>query len=58
MDFLKKHRSHISGKKRWIKSKLAQRRVENFTQRLRKINGKNHKKEVISHEKTKSNRDF
>lgn len=47
------HRSHISGKGRWLKSKLAHRRAERLVKQLRKINGKNHrnhKREVIGHE--------
>jgi len=44
------HRSSISGKGRWLKSKLAQRRAEKLTRQIRKINKKNHRKEMINHE--------
>ncbi len=44
------HRSHTSGR-RWLKSKLVHRQAERFAKRFRNINRKNHKKEVINHEK-------
>jgi predicted RNA-binding protein with PIN domain len=48
------HSSHISGGKRWMKSKLVQRRLEKLSKRLKRLSkkiNKNNKKEVISHEK-------
>jgi len=46
VDVLKRHKSHISGKGRWLKSKLAQRLAERGAKKLRKLNGRLHKKQV------------
>ncbi len=46
------HRSHVSGTRRWIKSKLVQRKLERLAKRLAKKNGRLQKEQ---HEWRKKN---
>lgn len=59
MDALKKHRSHISGKGRWLKSKLVQKLVERGVKKLQKNNFRLYKihteREKRNHEETAVN---
>jgi len=46
VNVFKKHRSHISGKGRWLKSKLAHRLVERGVKKLTKKNNRHHKEQL------------
>jgi len=46
------HRSHISGRARWVKSKLAQRKVERMAKKLAKKNSRLQKEQ---HERQRKN---